>query len=112
VDETRVVSMQMVEGSGGLCDVVEDPGELESGFSVLIEEPTEVDALDPIHHDHVSVVVLEIQILSDRRQSGMGLHAQERAGLSENVLVCLRPDLLVDLQRNEPSVPPITGSKQ
>src|SRR5262245_37754318 len=42
----------------------------------------------------------------------MGLDAQKRARLGENILVCLLADLLVDLQGDKPAVPSITGAQQ
>ena len=58
--DRRGVAVEVVEGAGGLLDVVHHRGPAEPRRTARLQVLRQIDALHPVHHHHVLIVVEEV----------------------------------------------------
>jgi hypothetical protein len=78
---------------------------------VLGQHRRQIDTLDPVHHQHVTVVFEEV--VTSERQTGMGVQRQERPGFEQQTFGFARIGRdASQLERDVATVTPVHGTHQ
>ena len=102
VDDRGLVLVEMVEGGCRLADVLHHRRQRQAGLAPFRQLLFEVDAVHPVHDDHVPVT--DEEVIPHRGDARMGLEIEEDLAFGNHLLLGAPRDRLHHFQGDLPLV--------